>query len=200
MPALRDRVSRGRRREPGATELQGPARHSAGGAFLLHGVYMAKSILKFFGGASILVGLLIIGLGFDRRDGGSAFVALLAGSGFLVAGAPLLGFARVIELLEQIAANTGSIPTPRSRMPQGAGGLSAFAPVPSAVAPPAPASEPPRPGRHTVAEIARQDIYRGRPFDVHADGAVISAFAGQPATWRSEVDFKEWADQQPAVG
>lgn len=172
------------------------------GPFHYHGVSMAKSILKFFGGASILVGLLIIGLGFDRRDGGSAFVALLAGSGFLVAGAPLLGFARVIELLEQIAANTGSPLAPKARTTQGASGLSAFAPERPTDAPPepAPASEPPQRGRHTVAEIARQDTYRGRPFDVHADGAVISAFAGQPATWRSEAAFKAWADQQPAVG
>lgn len=76
---------------------------------------MAKGILKIFGGLLIGIGILVIvGVAFitEGRTGGLAAIwpALAVGGGFLIAGAPLLGFAQVIDLLEEIARNSRGAP------------------------------------------------------------------------------------------
>ena len=74
---------------------------------------MAKGILKLFGGLSILAGLLTLLAGlflFQGQPGAFAVSFLPIGASLLVAGAPLLGFAQVIELLERIANNTSTTP------------------------------------------------------------------------------------------
>lgn len=67
---------------------------------------MAKFLLNVFGGGSILVGVLIIAIGLSTASAAGTGVGLYVGSGLLLFGAPLLGFARVIEVLEEISANT----------------------------------------------------------------------------------------------
>lgn len=65
---------------------------------------MAKGLLRFFGLISIVIGFASLGLGVLT---GVGFLIILPWSvGLLLAGAPLLGFAYVIELLEDIAKNT----------------------------------------------------------------------------------------------
>lgn len=63
---------------------------------------MAKGILNVFGWLSIVIGALGSAL---TIMGGSLLVGLAASFGSLIAGAFMLGFVRVIELLEQIASN-----------------------------------------------------------------------------------------------
>lgn len=70
---------------------------------------MAKGLLRFFGGASVLLGFVALGWGFAHNGN---LIAMSWGGGMLLAGAPLLGFAQVITLLEQIARNTRMGPTP----------------------------------------------------------------------------------------
>lgn len=70
---------------------------------------MAKFLLNLFGGGSILIGLLIILSGLATASGLGAGIGLYVGSGLLLFGAPLLGFARVIEVLEEISANTRNV-------------------------------------------------------------------------------------------
>lgn len=70
---------------------------------------MAKGILRLFGGLAILSGLLTLLAGlflFQGQPGAFAVSFLPVGASLLIAGAPLLGFAQVIDLLEQIARNT----------------------------------------------------------------------------------------------
>lgn len=69
---------------------------------------MAKLTLQIFGFLTILPGILLIVAGLQQRDGTVALVGIALGSGFFLAGAPLLGFARVIGLLEKIERNTRS--------------------------------------------------------------------------------------------
>lgn len=78
---------------------------------------MAKHLLSFFGGLSILAGFLTILGGIMTENGFALSISLYAGGGFLLAGAPLLGFARVIELLERIVANTAPALPPPLRKP-----------------------------------------------------------------------------------
>lgn len=83
---------------------------------------MAKFILSLFGGLSILIGFIIISLpvlvaALSIKDpevvGLSAALSFWFGAGFLLAGAPLLAIARIIELLEQLVRNTGIPQAPR---------------------------------------------------------------------------------------
>lgn len=64
---------------------------------------MAKGLLRFFGVISVLCGFIAIVFGFLS---GPIYVAIAWGTGMLLAGAPLLGFAYGLELLEDIAKNT----------------------------------------------------------------------------------------------
>lgn len=67
---------------------------------------MAKNILRVFGFLSVLQGIILIVAGLQERDGIAVGLFVCFGSAFLLAGAPLLGFARVIGLLEKIERNT----------------------------------------------------------------------------------------------
>jgi hypothetical protein len=133
---------------------------------------MAKFLLRLFGGGSILLGILSIVGGILTENGIALSIAVYAGSGFLLFGAPLLGFARVISLLEDISANTIGMRRPLN-------------------------PEDPRHGNHSVASVTRQGEYLGFPYTVHGDDAVVSKVRGDPMTWRNETEFKRWADQQP---
>lgn len=64
---------------------------------------MAKGLLQFFGGASVLLGFVSLAWGLANN---ANWIAVSWGAGMLLAGAPLLGFAKVIELLHVIARNT----------------------------------------------------------------------------------------------
>jgi len=77
---------------------------------------LAKLILGFFGGLSILTGIIIIVNAVVTGPAEMAAVAFYAGCALLLAGAPLLGFARVIVLLERIERNTA--PTLAKPAPQ----------------------------------------------------------------------------------
>ncbi|WP_455973164.1 hypothetical protein [Methylorubrum populi] len=76
---------------------------------------MAKFLLTLFGGVSIIIGGFSFGFGFLS---GPNYILMGWGSGMLLAGAPLLGFANVIELLERIAINTQKTGTPVAANPQ----------------------------------------------------------------------------------
>lgn len=65
---------------------------------------MAKGLLRFFGFISVLCGFGAIG--FSLVAGSAIFALLPWGVAMLLAGAPLLGFAYGLELLEDIAKNT----------------------------------------------------------------------------------------------
>lgn len=65
---------------------------------------MAKGLLRFFGVISVLCGFVAIGASF--LAGSAMLVTLPWGIGMLLAGAPLLGFAYGLELLEDIVRNT----------------------------------------------------------------------------------------------
>lgn len=65
---------------------------------------MAKGLLRFFGFLSVICG--IGGIAAGILTGGVMYAALAWGVGMLLAGAPLLGFAYALELLEDIARNT----------------------------------------------------------------------------------------------
>lgn len=67
---------------------------------------MAKALLAFFGGVSILTGFAIIYVTLNEKADAVTVIGFYIGGGFLAAGAPLLGFARVITLLERIERNT----------------------------------------------------------------------------------------------
>lgn len=67
---------------------------------------MAKITLQIFGFLTVLPGILLIAAGLQEKDGVTAVMSIAFGSGFFLAGAPLLGFARVIGLLEKIERNT----------------------------------------------------------------------------------------------
>lgn len=76
---------------------------------------MAKFLLTLFGGISIIIGGFSFGLGFLS---GPNYILMGWGAGMLLAGAPLLGFANVIELLERIAINTQKTGAPNATNPQ----------------------------------------------------------------------------------
>ena len=105
---------------------------------------MARAILAFFGGFSILLGIVIILVGVRTENGTALTISLGAGSAFLIAGAPLLGFARVIKLLEQIETNTRSASSPRVAPPAQAGSLA------------------PTQSREPIAGIVTPDLSRDR--------------------------------------
>jgi len=69
---------------------------------------MAKGLLRFFGVVSVFVGFCAIGFSFV--SGAGMFALLPWGVAMLLAGAPLLGFAYGLELLEDIARNTAPRP------------------------------------------------------------------------------------------
>jgi len=79
---------------------------------------LAKHLLSFFGSLSILAGFLIILGGLLTENGIALSISLYAGGGFLLAGAPLLGFARVIVLLEGIQRNTAFLVPPSPAPPE----------------------------------------------------------------------------------
>jgi len=65
---------------------------------------LAKGLLRIFGFISVLGGFLALVASFVVS--GAAMVLLPWGVGMLLGGAPLLGFAYALELLEDIAKNT----------------------------------------------------------------------------------------------
>lgn len=70
---------------------------------------MAKTMLRGFGGLMMLLGACIIGLSFDtRRAELSTYLSTILPIGviLLIFGAPLIGLAQVIDLLEKIERNT----------------------------------------------------------------------------------------------
>lgn len=67
---------------------------------------MAKLTLQIFGFLTVLPGILLILAGLQEKDGFTFVLSVGLGAGFFLAGAPLLGFARVISLLEKIERNT----------------------------------------------------------------------------------------------
>lgn len=54
----------------------------------------------------------------------------------------------------------------------------------------------PRVGNHSLAGVTRREVYAGRDFTVHGDGMVVSRLGNDVATWRTEAEFKDWADRQ----
>ena len=67
---------------------------------------MAQGILRFFGIASIMVGLLVLAFGLPSEGGLGRILVYSLGSAFLLFGAPLLGFAHALDVLEKIEENT----------------------------------------------------------------------------------------------
>ena len=67
---------------------------------------MAKLTLQIFGMLTVVPGICIILAGLASNDAAIVPLSLALGSGFFLAAAPLLGFARVISLLERIELNT----------------------------------------------------------------------------------------------
>ena len=67
---------------------------------------MAKITLRIFGVLTVLPGILLIVVGFSSKEPIVLLTSIALGSAFFLAGAPLLGFARVITLLERIERNT----------------------------------------------------------------------------------------------
>lgn len=133
---------------------------------------MAKGLLRFFGFISVLAGFCA--LAFSILAGPLVFTVAAWGIGMLLAGAPILGFAYALDLLEQIARNT-SPPQPVSHEP------------PPAEAPAV-----------TPAELFRPTgTYRGIPYAQYAGSGVIAIVEGQRRSWRSLAEFKAEIDQQP---
>ena len=135
---------------------------------------MAKAILLFFGISDLIGGAFIVFLGFGRKTEAEVLSSLYVGLAVFVAGALLIGFARIITLLEQIAENTAP-----------------------AIIPLAP--DAPRSGNHSTAGVVHKDTYVGRSYTVHGDGMVVARIDGMPATWRNEAEFKSWSDKNPAT-
>ena len=67
---------------------------------------MAKITLRIFGVLTVLPGIALMIVGFTANDAYVFMLSVALGGGFFLAGAPLLGFARVISLLERIEHNT----------------------------------------------------------------------------------------------
>ncbi|MGU3417651.1 hypothetical protein [Methylobacterium sp. D54C] len=136
---------------------------------------MAKVLLKFFGLAALLTGVIAIAVGVaNAKDAASLWLSFYAGSGALLFGASLLGFAKIIDLLERIAANTEGLAPIRS-------------------------PSDPLPGNLSKAGVTKQETYKGYAFTVHEDGKVVSRINGAPYTWRNEPEFKAFAEARPSA-
>ncbi|HZH10543.1 MAG TPA: hypothetical protein VEZ24_09240 [Microvirga sp.] len=131
---------------------------------------MAIGLLRFFGFISVLAGFGA--LGFSILTGPLVFTVAAWGVGMLLAGAPLLGFAYALELLETISRNTAP-PQPASTQP------------PEVEAP-----------KVTAAELFRPTgNYRGIPYAHHLGSGVKAIVLGERRSWKSLDDFKADIDR-----
>lgn len=148
---------------------------------------MAKGILRFFGALAIICGAVTILFGLIGGLG--AFIVVVPiGAGFLISGAPLLGFAYVIELLEEIARNTkGTAVTSSLRG-------SATTEVPRLELLQAGKGPQPRQGDHGVGKPVLQANYRGQDYRAYEGGMVTARLADGPCTWESISAFRQWTD------
>lgn len=156
---------------------------------------MAKAILRLFGGASILIGLLTIVVGLLTPNGAGLIITVPIGAGFLISGAPLLGFAQVIALLEQIARNTAA-------GYQGASLQGAIAVAGSGAALHPTGGDPayaPRQGDHSMTMVVERGNYRGQDYRHHANDAVTARLADGPYTWQTFDAFRDWVDSRTGV-
>lgn len=133
-------------------------------------------ILSLFGGLSFISGiwLLLNGLSQDS-DIFNAFVVYYA-SGLILTGAVLLGFSRIISLLEDIEKNTRS-------------------PLQSEARETMPAA--PSNGDQSAGVVISRGAYRGLNYTTHNDGSAVGRIGDKLFTWRSETDLKAWRDANP---
>lgn len=150
---------------------------------------MVRGSLFASGLLNVVVGIFVILASFGERTNAGFQSLLSIGMGMALAGLLLLGFARVILLLEQIVANTSRA----AAVTSGAEPAEASRPAVSIAAS---SGGEPMAGNHTVASAIRDDIYAGRRFSVHRDGKVLSRLGEGQGTWLSEAEFKAWSDRQ----
>ena len=162
---------------------------------------MAKGILRFFGALAIIAGAMTIVFGLMAGGPYALVVVVPVGAGFLISGAPLLGFAQVIELLEEIARNTRSAPAHvASRGDAPTLALPGFAPPALGVdLSLAGGGAPPRVGDHSMSKVVVRSNYRGLDYRTHEDGMITARLADGPYTWENNSAFKKWMDARPAV-
>lgn len=133
---------------------------------------MVRGLLVFFGVLNAIIGVLVVFFSFGAGRPADVFYGISLGSGAFIAGILLVGFGKIIQLLEEL--------------------VKFASPPPIFVAP-----DGPRVGNHTMAVEVRRETYAGRRYGVHGDGTVLSVLGNGNATWRTEQEFRAWADRNP---